>query len=71
MQRYPTTQSPCGQGQAGQHLDRDKVRGQRAHIEDDDLDLAALDEETQALAQRGHIDARGRADGKDIGGGLW
>ncbi len=55
----------------GQRLDRDQVGRQRAHVEDDDRDVTPLDEETQALAQRGHIGARGRADGKDIGGGLW
>ncbi|MCP9491444.1 MAG: hypothetical protein MSC31_16455 [Solirubrobacteraceae bacterium MAG38_C4-C5] len=70
MQRHPTTQSPCGEGQAGQRLDRDEVRGQRGHVEDDDLDVAAFDEEAQALAQRGHIGARERADGKDDGGRL-
>jgi len=70
VQRHPATQPPCGEGQASQRLHRDEVRGQRAHVEDDDLDVAVLDEETQALAQRGHIGARERADGKDAGGRL-
>jgi len=70
VQRHPATQPPCGEGQASQRLHRDEVRSQRAHVEDDDLDVAVLDEETQALAQRGHVGARKRADGKDAGGRL-
>ncbi len=70
MQRHPGTQPSCGEGQAGQRLDRDEVRGEGAHVEDDDLDVPALDEETQALAQRRHIGARERADGKDTDGRL-
>jgi len=63
-------QPPCRQRQAGQRFDRDDVGGERADVAGDDLDAAAVDEQSQPLAQQRHVGTRDRAYDQDAGARL-